>query len=146
MRGEGLISQEIVQGLSLLKKILTLGRKEGGRVLLVGGFAKQRQRWRIVTKCVREVSGAIIRNIFHDLVGEADKFAVIVWVSLLDYLNRLWEIRAKRFSEHNNCIYWVPSTLQHYRYHFYLIHSTTLFWAALPSFYFIDEETQAETR
>lgn len=83
-------------------------------------------------KYVWEVSGTITRYIFHDLVGEADKVAVTAWVSLLEYLNRLWEIGAIE-------VFWTSQlyllSTKHdvplYSYHFYSllfnsIHKTLL--------------------
>lgn len=61
---------------------------------MVEDCAKQRLRGENVHEICLGGIETITRYIFHDLVGEADKFAVIAWVSLLEYLNRLWEIGA----------------------------------------------------
>lgn len=68
--------QEILQGLWISKKILTLAEKkwEGGSWL--GTLLSKDSEVRMFMKYVWEVSGTITRYIFHDLVGEADKFAV----------------------------------------------------------------------
>lgn len=60
-----------------LKENTYLSRKEGVRGLLVEDCAKQRLRGENVHEICLGGIETITRYIFHDLVGEADKFAVI---------------------------------------------------------------------
>lgn len=74
--GKGLDVSRNTSGIVDLKENIDLSRKEVEGGSWLGTLLSKDSEVRMFMKYVWEVSGTITRYIFHDLVGEADKFAV----------------------------------------------------------------------